>query len=157
MTAKVRPIPEGYEGLTPYLSIKGAARAIDFYKKAFGATELVRMDQPDGRVGHAELRIGRGIVMLADEFPEMGFRSPESLGGSPVVIHLYVEDVDDVVRRATAAGATIERPVANQFYGDRQGQLRDPFGHLWSIATHVEDVPQDEMARRAAAALGGKS
>ncbi|HZP87741.1 MAG TPA: VOC family protein, partial [Burkholderiales bacterium] len=125
----VSPIPDNYPVITPYLCVKGAAKAIDFYREVFGATERLRIDGADGKVGHAELSLGRALLMLADEHPEMDFRSPESIGGSPVVIHLYVSDVDDVCRRAVAAGATLTRPVADQFYGDRVGQLRDPFGH----------------------------
>jgi PhnB protein len=151
-----KPIPAGYEAAIPYLCIRGAAHAIDFYEKAFGATELLRMAQPDGRVGHAEIKIGQAIVMLADEFPEMGFKSPQSYGGSPVTIHLYVEDVDAVARQAVAAGATLQRPVADQFYGDRAGQLLDPFGHVWHVSTHKEDVPPEELRRRAAALYGSK-
>ena len=147
----VKPIPEGYHTVIPYLSIKGAADAIEFYKKAFGATELMRMAQPDGRVGHAELQIGDSKVMLADEFPEMDFRSPRSVGGSPVMLHLYVEDVDTVVGRAVANGAKVLRPIQDQFYGDRSGTLADPYGHLWHVATHKEDLSPEEIGRRAAA------
>ena len=148
----VKPIPDEYAAATPYLCIKDAAQAIEFYKKAFGATETMRMMQPDGRVGHAEVRIGRAVVMLADEFPEMDFRSPKTLGGTPVNILVYVENVDALVARAQAAGATIQRPVADQFYGDRVGVLLDPFGHSWSFATHIEDVSPEEMQKRAATA-----
>jgi PhnB protein len=144
----VKAIPEGYEGAVPYLSCKNAAGAIDFYKKAFGATELMRMAQPDGRVGHAEIQIGAARIMLADEFPEMGFRSPRSLGGSPVGIHIYVADVDALADRAVAAGATLLRPVADQFYGDRSATLEDPYGHRWFFATHKEDVSPEELRRR---------
>jgi PhnB protein len=149
--ASAKPIPDGYHAVTPYLIVKGAARAIDFYVKAFGARELFRMPQPDGRVGHAELQIGDSRVMLADEHPEIGARSPQAIGGSPVTIHLYVEDVDATVSRAVQAGARLDRPVADQFYGDRNGGLTDPFGHVWFVATHKEDVPPDELERRAAA------
>ena len=148
----VKPIPEGYHSLTPYLVIKGAAAAIDYYKKVFGATERMRMDAPGGTIGHAELEIGNSVVMLADEFPEMGHRSPKTLGGTPVSIVLYTENVDAVFKRALDAGAKQVRPLENQFYGDRMGTLEDPFGHLWSVATHVEDVAPDEMQRRAAEA-----
>jgi PhnB protein len=151
-----KPIPAGYEAAIPYLSIRGAAAAIDFYKRAFGATELMRVAQPDGRVGHAEIKIGQAMVMLADEFPEMGFKSPQAYGGSPVTIHLYVEDVDAVARQAVGAGATLQRPVEDQFYGDRAGQLVDPFGHVWHVSTHKEDVPPEELRRRAAALHGAK-
>jgi PhnB protein len=152
MTSRVKPIPEGYHTATPYLIIKDAARAIEFYKKAFGATELMRMAQPDGRIGHAEIRIGDSPIMLADEFPEMGHRSPQSLGGSPVSILLYVEDVDALFNQAVSAGAKVERPVQDQFYGDRIGGVTDPFGHVWYIATHKEEVSPEEMRKRAAAA-----
>jgi len=154
MTSKVKPIPEGYHSLTPYLIIKNAADAIEFYKKAFGATELFRIDQPDGKIGHAEIKIGDSPIMLSDEFPEMGYRSPQSLGGSPVSIMLYVDDVDAVVNRATTAGAKLDRPVEDKFYGDRAGSLTDPFGHIWHIGTHKEDVSPEEMEKRAAAAAG---
>jgi len=154
MTSKVRPIPEGYHSVTPYLIIKNAADAIEFYKKAFGATELFRMDQPDGKIGHAEIKIGDSPIMLSDEFPEMGHRGPQSLGGSPVSIMLYVEDVDAVVNRATIAGAKLDRPVEDKFYGDRAGSLTDPFGHIWHIGTHKEDISPEEMEKRAAAAAG---
>jgi PhnB protein len=147
----VKPIPEGYHAVIPYLSIKGAADAIEFYKKAFGAKELMRMAQPDGRVGHAELQIGDSKVMLADEHPEMDFRGPRSIGGSPVMLHLYVEDVDTVVGRAVANGAKVLRPIQDQFYGDRSGTLADPYGHLWHVATHKEDLSPEEIGRRAAA------
>jgi PhnB protein len=155
MSTTVKPIPEGYHTVTPYLIVRNAARAIEFYKKAFGATELMRMAEPSGRIGHAEIRIGDSPIMLADEVPEMGFRSPESLGGSPVSILLYVEDVDAVFSQAVAAGAKVQRPVADQFYGDRTGGVTDPFGHIWYIATHKEDVSPEEMRKRAAAAGRG--
>jgi PhnB protein len=151
MTAKVRPVPEGYHTVTPYLIVKGAAKAIDFYKKAFGAREKLRFDDPAGgeRIGHAELTIGDSVVMLADEYPDMGFRSAETIGATPVSLMLYVDNVDAVAKSALAAGAKELRPVADQFYGDRVGTFQDPFGHVWSIATHVEDVPFEEMQRRA--------
>ena len=152
MTNKVKPIPEGYHTATPYLIVKDAARAIEFYKKAFGATELMRMPGPGGKIGHAEIKIGDSPIMLADEVPGMGFRSPESLGGSPISILLYVEDVDVVFSEALAAGAKVQKPVADQFYGDRSGGVTDPFGHVWYIATHKEDVSPEEMKKRAAAA-----
>ena len=151
MAAKVKPIPDGYHSATPYLIIQGAAAALDFYKKAFGATELMRMAQPDGRIGHAEIRVGDSCIMLADEVPEMGYRGPKSLGGSPVSILLYFEDVDAVVARTVAAGAKLTRPVQDQFYGDRNGVIEDPFGHVWTIATHTEDVSPVEIDRRLAA------
>ena len=155
MIGKVKPIPDEYRGATPYLIVKEAARAIEYYKNAFGAREVMRIEEPDGRIGHAELRIGAAPIMLADEFPEMNFLSPASLGGTPVNILVYVEDVDAMVRRATAEGAKLLRPVAHQFYGDRAGVLKDPFGHSWSFATHIEDVSPEEMKRRAAAQQGG--
>jgi PhnB protein len=151
MAAKVKPIPDNYHVVTPYLSIRGAANAIEFYKKAFGATERMRMSQPDGRVGHAELQIGDSCVMLADEFPEMDFRGPHSVGGSPVHLHLYVEDVDAVVAQAVGAGAKVVRAVQDQFYGDRSGTITDPYGHVWHVATHKEDLSPEEMRKRAAA------
>ena len=151
MAAKVKPVPEGYPTLTPYLIIRNAAAAIEFYQVAFGAAERMRMDAPGGAIGHAELLIGGSLLMLADEMPEMGYSGPEAVGGTPVSLMLYVGDVDAVVERAVAAGATLSRPVADQFYGDRSGTIIDPFGHVWTIATHVEDVPPDEMRRRAAA------
>ena len=152
MTSKPKPVPDGYHTATPYLIVKGAAQAIEFYKKAFGATELMRMAQPGGKIGHAEIKIGDSPIMLADESPEMGARSPQSFGGSPVSILLYVEDVDTIFSQAVAAGAKVQRPVADQFYGDRTGGIEDPFGHVWYIATHTEDVSPEEMRRRAAAA-----
>lgn len=151
MSRAVNPIPEGYHAVTPYLVVHDGAGALAFYARAFGARELFRMPRPDGRVSHAELQIGDSRVMLADEAPEIGARSPRSLGGSPVLIHLYVPDVDATVARAVAAGATLTRPVTDQFYGDRNGGLADPYGHVWFVATHVEDVPPDELERRARA------
>ena len=151
MSGKVKAIPEGYEGATPYLIIKGAANALEFYKKAFGATEIMRISAPGGTVGHAEIKIGHAIIMLADEFPEMNCKGPEAYGGSPVSMMVYVPDVDKFVKRAVDAGAKLVRPVENKFYGDRSGSLEDPFGHQWHFATHVEDVPPDEMAKRAEA------
>jgi PhnB protein len=148
-----KAIPDGYQTATPYLIVKGAAEAIEFYKRAFGATEMLRMADPQGRVGHAEIKIGDSVIMLADEHPAMGYRSPRSLGGSSVSILLYLEDVDGVFERAVKAGAKAQRPVANQFYGDRSGTLEDPFGHVWTVATHVEDVPPEELKRRADAAM----
>jgi len=152
----VKSIPDGYHSVTPYLICKGAAKAIEFYKQAFGATELFRMEGPGDSVGHAEIKIGDSPIMLADEFPEMQARSPESYGGSPVSIMLYVEDVDKVVERAVADGAKVVRPVQDQFYGDRNGTLTDPFGHTWTIATHKEDVSSAEMKRRADAMIANK-
>jgi PhnB protein len=152
MAKAAKPIPEGYHSVTPYLIIKGAADALEFYKKAFGATELFRMAQPDGRIGHAEIKIGDSPIMLADEYSEMGYRSPQSLNGSPVSIMLYVEDVDSVFKQAIAAGAQQQRPVEDKFYGDRSGTLVDPFGHIWHVGTHKEDVSSEEMEKRMAAA-----
>jgi PhnB protein len=143
-----KPIPEGYHSVTPYLIIKGATQAIDFYKKAFGATELFRMPAPGGKIGHAEIKIGDSPIMLADEFPEMGHKSPQTLGGSPISIMIYVTDVDTVFKQAIAAGGKEQRPVKDQFYGDRSGTLEDPFGHVWHVATHTEDVSPEEMERR---------
>ena len=146
--AKVKPIPEGYHSMTPYLIIKGAAKAIDYYKKAFGATEIMRMAAPDGTVGHAELKIGDSIFMMGEEMPQMGYRSPQ--GSSPVGLMVYVDDVDRVFQQAIAAGGRVAKDVKDQFYGDRSGTLYDPFGHMWTIATHVEDVSEEEMKRRMA-------
>lgn len=153
--AKVNPIPEGYHSVTPYLSIKGAAAAIDYYKDAFGATELFRMAGPDGKIGHAEIKIGNSPIMLADEFPEMEFVSPQTLGGTPIGLMIYVDDVDTMFKRAISKGAKEVKPLQDQFYGDRSGTLRDPFGHVWTVATHVEDIAPEEIAKRAAAAHGG--
>src|ERR1700732_3601658 len=148
-----KAVPEGYRTATPYLIVKGAAEAIEFYKRAFGATEMLRMADPQGRVGHAEIKIGDSVIMLADEHPNMGYRGPRSLGGSAVSIMLYVTDVGGTFDRTVKAGAKAQRPVANQFYGDRSGTLEDPFGHIWTISTHVEDVAPEEMKRRAEAAF----
>jgi len=149
MAGKVKAIPEGYHSVTPYLIVDGAAAALEFYRKAFGAQEVVRMEGPPGKISHAEIRIGDSMVMLADEFPEMAARGPRSYGGSPVLIHLYVEDVDAVAQAAVAAGAKLVRPVQDQFYGDRSGGLEDPFGHVWYVATHKEDLSPEEIRRRA--------
>ena len=154
--ANVKPIPDGYHSVTPYLICDGAADAIEYYKKAFGATELFRMDH-EGKVGHAELKIGDSPIMLADEYPQMGYRSPKALGGTPVSIMIYVEDVDSVYQGAIDAGATEVKPLQDQFYGDRSGTLTDPFGHVWTIATHKEDVTMEEMNRRMAAAHGASA
>ena len=153
---KVKAIPEGYEGALPYLCVKDGAAAIEFYKKALGAKETMRLCQPDGRVGHAELKIGKAIIMMADEFPEFGTLSPKSAGGSSVTIQLYVEDVDAFTERAILAGMKVIRPVADQFYGDRGGKFEDPFGHLWWFSTHKEDVSLEEMKKRASALFPGK-
>jgi PhnB protein len=151
MATKVQPIPKGYEGATPYLIIKGATKALDFYKNGFGALEEMRVPGPAGTIGHAEIKIGGARIMLADEFPEMGAKSPQTIGGSPVSIMIYVEDVDSFFKRAVNAGAKVVTPVENKFYGDRSATLHDPFGHQWHFATHVEDVPPEEMAKRAEA------
>jgi PhnB protein len=148
MSTNVNPIPEGHKGAVPYLCIDNAAAAIEFYTKVFGAVETMRMPMPDGKVAHAELMVGGAPIMLADEFPEMGFRGPKALGGSSVTLHLYVEDVDTVVERATSAGANVLNEVQDHFYGDRAGKIEDPFGHVWYIATHKEDVSPEEMKRR---------
>ena len=153
--ADVSPVPEGYPRVSPYLHVDGAAEAIDFYAKVLGARERMRMPGPGGKIGHAELEIGDSVVMLADEHLEMGIVGPKSVGGTPVTISVYVDDVDAAFQRAIDAGARAMREVEDQFYGDRSGQFEDPFGHRWSIATHVEDVPADEMERRAAAAMAG--
>lgn len=152
----VQPVPDAYRAATPYLIIEGAAAALDFYKQAFGAVELMRIPGPEGRIGHAEIKIGDAPIMLADECPEMGFRSPKALGGTPVSLVVYVPDVDAVFAKAVAAGGTALRPVQNQFYGDRSGVLVDPFGHCWNISTHIEDVPPEELAKRASQAMPGK-
>lgn len=151
MTTRPKPIPDGYHTVTPYLIIRDAAKALDFYKRAFGATESVRMAMPDGKVMHAEIKIGDSTIMLSDESPHMDARSPESLGGTPMVILLYLENVDARFNQAIAAGAKVLRPVENQFYGDRSGTVADPFGHRWTLATHIEDVDPQEMRRRAEA------
>ena len=149
----VQPVPDGYNTVSPYLAVEDAATAIDYYKKAFGATERVRMEAPDGKIGHAELEIGDSIVMLADPFPQASTKPPHELGGTSAGVFLYVEDVDRVVKRAVEAGATVTMEVADQFWGDRFGTVTDPFGHVWSVATHIEDVPPAEMAERAKAAM----
>lgn len=146
MTAK--PIPDGYHSVTPYLIVKGASEAIDFYQRAFGATEIMRMPGPDGRIGHAELQIGNSRIMLADEHPEASAYAPQSAGKSGIGFCLYVEDADAVVAKAVEAGGKIQRPLQNQFYGDRSATLEDPYGHVWTVATHIEDVSPDEMQRR---------
>jgi len=144
-----RPIPEGYHSITPYLVISGAAKAIDWYKQAFGAQQTLRMEDPTtGKIGHAELKIGDSYIMLADEYPDMGYRSPKTLGGAGISLLLYVKDVDGTVKQAVDAGAKLERPLQDQFYGDRTGTLQDPFAHVWTIATHIEDVSPEEMLER---------
>ncbi len=146
----VKPIPEGYPRVSPYLVVDGAQKAIEFYTTVLGFAERMRMPGPDGRIGHAELQLDDSVVMLADEFPEMGAKAPSAYGGSPVSLSVYVEDVDATFERATESGATVVRPLENQFYGDRSATFDDPFGHRWTIHTHVEDVSPEEMARRAA-------
>jgi PhnB protein len=153
----VKPIPEGYHTVTPYLAVDDAAEAIEYYIKAFGAKERARMEAPGGKIGHAELEIGDSLVMLSDALPQFSTRPPKELGGTSASVFMYVEDVDAVVKRAVDAGGTIEMEVADQFWGDRFGSVQDPFGHLWSIATHVEDVPPEEMAERAKAAMAAMS
>jgi PhnB protein len=144
----VQAIPDAYKGVTPYLIVRDAARMLDFYKQAFDATEVLRLPAPGGKIGHAEIRIGAGMVMLADESPEAGHKSPLTLGGTPVGMMFYVTDVNTQFARAIAAGATVKEPLTDQFYGDRSGTLVDPSGHVWTIATHTEDVSQEEMDRR---------
>lgn len=151
--ANVKPIPEGYHTVTPYLFIKGAARAIDYYTQVFGAKERVRMPGPNGQVMHAELQIGDSIVMLADENPQMGARSPQTIGGAASSLHVYVANVDGTAQKAVDAGGQLVRPVKDQFYGDRSGTIIDPFGHIWSIATHIEDVSPEDMKERMAKAM----
>ena len=153
--SKVNFIPKGYQTVTPYLCVKGAARAIEFYKKAFGAKEVMRMPGPHGTLGHAEIQINGCRIMLADEFPEMNFRSPQSYGGTPINIHVYVKNVDAVAKKVVAAGAKLLRSVADQFYGDRSCSVEDPFGHVWHIATHVKDISMREMKKHAAALASG--
>jgi len=148
MIMNAKPIPDGHHTVTPYLALKNGVKAVEFYKKAFGATELSKLITPDGRLGHAEIQLGDSIIMMSDEFPEFGGKAPDTLGGTPVNIHLYVEDVDSFFKKAVAAGAKERKAVKDQFYGDRSGQLEDPFGHLWWVATHKEDVSPEEMQRR---------
>ena len=148
MPSQVKSIPQGFHSVTPYLTLSDASRALDFYKRAFGAQELVRMDGPEGKIGHAEIKIGDSIIMLGDEMPAGGARSPQSLGGTTAGVFLYVQDVDAVFNQAVSAGAQVEAPVADMFWGDRYGRLKDPFGHSWSVATHMEDVAPAEMSKR---------
>jgi PhnB protein len=151
--ADVKPIPDGYPRVIPSLIIDGAAAAIAFYGDVLGATPRLVMDMPDGKIGHAELQLGDSVIMLADEFPDMGFRGPKAVGGTPVTLSVYVDDVDAVFAKALKAGAKELRPIENQFYGDRTGQFEDPFGHRWNVGTHIEDVPEDEMMKRAQQAM----
>ena len=153
MSSKVNPIPEGYHSVTPYLCIDGAADAIEFYKSTFDAEELMRMSGPDGQIRHAEIQIGDSRIMLSDEVAEMNFRGPKSIGGSPVNIYLYVEDADVVFAKATEAGASVLMPLEDQFWGDRTGTFEDPFGHIWYVSTHQEDLSEEELNRRVATAL----
>jgi PhnB protein len=153
MPNKVRPIPEGYHSITPYLVVNNAARAIDFYQRAFGAKKTVQMDGPDGKIAHAELKIGDSILMLSEEMPGGGARSPQSVGGTTVSIFLYVENVDAAFKQAQSAGAKVETPLADMFWGDRFGKLTDPFGHSWGLATHIEDVAPAEMQKRSKEAM----
>jgi PhnB protein len=148
----VKPLPDGYPRVTPYLVVDGATAAIDFYREVLGAIERMRMPAPDDKVGHAELEIGDSLIMLADEYPDMDALGPKTVGGTPVTLHVYVEDADAVFDRAVEAGAKALRPVEDKFYGDRSGEFEDPFGHRWSVATHVEDVPPDEIEKRMAEA-----
>ena len=152
----VQAIPAGYAGVTPYLIVRDATRALDFYKKAFGAVELMRFPTPEGKIGHAEIKIGQGVVMLADETPAMGHKGPQTLGGTPVSLLFYVADVDAQFAKALAAGGTVVNPLKDQFYGDRSATVTDPFGHIWTIATHTEDVSAEEMQRRMAAMAHGE-
>jgi len=152
----IKAIPPGHHTVTPYLAIKNAASALEFYKNAFGATESYKLMLPDGRLGHAEIRLGDSVIMLADEFLEYGGKAPQALGGSPVSIHLYVEDVDAFFKKALAAGAKERKPVMDQFYGDRSGELENPFGHLWWVATHKEDIAPEEMQKRVQAMFAAK-
>jgi PhnB protein len=156
MGNKVKPIPDGYQTVTPYLIVDGAARAIDFYTQVLGAKERMRMPSPDGRIGHAELQIGDSMIMLADEQKDMGYKGPRAFGGSPVSIMVYVPDVDAVVKNAVAAGARLTQPVEDKFYGDRMGCIEDPFGHSWYLGTHIEDVSPEEMEKRMAAMAPGQ-
>lgn len=153
MSDSVSAIPEGYHSVTPYLIVDGAAEALEFYKKAFGATEIMRMPMGD-KIGHAEMQIGNSRIMLADEHPDMGFVGPKTIGGSPVMIHVYLEGVDEAFEQAVSAGAEVVRPLQDQFYGDRSGMVKDPFGHSWSLSTHVEDLSDEEVAARASQ-MGG--
>jgi PhnB protein len=152
----IKPIPNGYHSITPYLAIRGASEAIDFYKQAFGAIEKTRLEGPNGNVGHAEIEIGDSVIMLADECPDMQFLSPAKYGGVSVSLHLYVEDCDAVFQRAVTAGANVDQPLSDKFYGDRSGSVIDPFGHRWYISSHKEDVPFEEIQRRAKAMLSEK-
>ena len=152
---QVKPLPDNYPRVSVYLCVDGAAAAIKFYEAVFGGKERMRIPAPGGKIGHAEIAIGDSVVMLADEYPDIDFRGPKALGGTPVMVSVYVEDVDSVFERAVKAGAKALRPVENQFYGDRVGQFEDPFGHRWSVASRIEEVSPEEMAKRGAAMVGG--
>jgi PhnB protein len=156
MSKQVKPIPDGYHTLTPYLSVKGASKAIEFYKKALGAVEIDRCETTPGTIMHAEIQIGNSRIMLADEFPEMGFIGPTSIGGTPVSLMLYVENVDKLAAQAIEAGMKVDAPVADQFYGDRMGRFTDPFGHKWAISTHIEDLTLEEITKRSNELFGNK-
>jgi PhnB protein len=151
----VKPIPDNYPQVVPYLIVDGAGEAIEFYKSVLGASERMRLEGPDGKLGHAELEIGDAVIMLADENPGMNIEGPKSVGGTPVTIHVYLEDADGAFERAVQAGAKPLRAVEDQFYGDRSGQFEDPYGHRWNVATHVEDISEEEMSRRASEIGGG--
>jgi PhnB protein len=153
MASQAKQVPEGFHTVTPYLVVRDAARAIDFYKRAFGAEELFRLEGPPGKIGHAEIKIGDSIIMLSDEMESGNCRSPQSLGGTPVNILLYVKDVDRIFNQAVSAGAEVAMPLADMFWGDRYGQVTDPFGHSWALATHKEDIPPEELQKRAQAAM----
>ena len=153
----VKPIPDGYQAVTPYLIVSNAAQALEFYKRALGATESFRMASPDGKIGHAEIRIDGAVVMLADEHPEMGHVGPQTIGGTPVSLHVYVEDVDTRFQQAIAAGGREKRAVSDQFYGDRSGSFEDPYGHLWHLSTHKEDLTPEEIRERAEKLYGRKT
>lgn len=155
MAGKVNPIPEGFSTLTPHIVVSDAAKAIDFYKAAFGAEEVLALPGPGGKIMHAELKIGDSMLMMCEACPEMGAKSPSEMGGSPVTLHLYVRDTDAAMKKAADAGATITMPASDAFWGDRYGRLTDPFGHAWSIATHMEDLTPEEVGQRAAKAMGG--
>lgn len=155
MARKVRPIPKGHGSVAPYVIVEGAAKAIAYYKKAFGAEEVLRLPSMDRKsIMHAEIKIGNSMVMLADACPEMGAKGPGSFKGSPITLHLYVEDVDKVFNKAVKAGGTVKRPVADQFYGDRSGMVEDPFGHVWNLSTHIQDMTPDQIKQAAKAAFG---
>ena len=157
MPTQVKSIPKGFHSVTPYLTLSDAGRAIEFYKRAFGAQEVMRMEAPGGKIGHAEIRIGDSVIMLADEMPNMGVRSPQSLGGTTCGVMLYVDNVDDVFQQAVSAGAQAEAQPADMFWGDRYGKLKDPFGHSWSVATHKEDVAPAEMSKRMQAEMAKRT